>query len=331
LGRSLGFDYLTLQQKAQLREMVGVSAYVPVTNPLAQPAPRPETAIYGDDQTYLNYFKDQNPTAFFGFSSLQKFTEYVAALKIPPQDGAYNRNSAWCDDGDNEWRGTDNMAQCLEIARNGWSDGLSMFEKFKIEHATAKRRQHNMAGGIVNVGRLLAGNPKHMMHRKKRPAQKSITLFVETFLQSKFEPIVPIMRALLIAGIIDVLEREEYSVEIIAIDINRDKNMKPGQQSVIKLKSAGERLNLLDITFALGHPSFVRRMLFACNSSAPECSSTWLQQGFLSIAFDASHPTRKNEYYIGPLIDGDWSVADPMSMLPYIEPENLPVKIRNER
>lgn len=286
------------------------------------------SVIYGDDQRWFNHFKDTDPTAFFGFSSLRKFTDYVADLNPPYDD---DRRVGW-DTDDPRWHGTPNMAAALRLARQGWAEGAESAPALAIPHATAPKRLHGVAGGSVNVGRMLAGNPAHMRRRAKLPGRRVVTLFVETFMSSGIKSDNAITRAILIAGIADVLEREGYICEIVAVVTTRA-GSRIGHQAAITLKQAGERLALLDIVFALGHPSFFRRLVFAAVGASGACSSTWHNQGNPAAAFDMHHPTAKNEFYIKQLslasqrrLDYD----DPLSMLPFIEPDGLPVKIRND-
>jgi hypothetical protein len=289
---------------------------------------RGPTAVYGDDERYLNYFKDQNPTAFFGFSSLAKFTDYVAGLH-EPRDG---RNDGWI--GRGKWHGTPDMGAALRLAREGWPEGIAGAAGLDIPHAVARKRRNSMAGGLVNVGRMLSGNPAHMVHRPKLPGRRVTTLFIETFMSAGVDPDNAIARAILVASMADVMEREGYSCEIVAVLTTLDDGSRTtGHQAAITLKQAGERLNLNDIVFALGHPSFFRRMIFAAVGVSDACRSTWRSHGHPSEAFDMFHPTRQNEFYIKQLSLASQRkmTDDPLSMLPFIEPDGLPVKLRNDR
>jgi hypothetical protein len=289
---------------------------------------RGPTAVYGDDERYFNYFKDQNPTAFFGFSSLAKFTDFVAGLH-EPRDG---RNVGWI--GSGRWHGTPNMRAALRLAREGWPEGIAGAAALDIPHAVARKRRNSIAGGLVNVGRMLSGNPAHMVHRPKLPGRRVTTLFVETFMSAGVDPDNAVARAILVASMADVMEREGYSCEIVAVLTTLDDgNRTTGHQAAITLKQAGERLNLHDIVFALGHPSFFRRMIFAAVGASDACRSTWRSQGHPSAAFNTFHPTRRNEFYIKQLSLASQRKMrddDPLSMLPFIEPDGLPVKLRND-
>ncbi|MDT9703008.1 hypothetical protein, partial [Streptomyces sp. P17] len=74
-------------------------------------------------------------------------------------------------------------------------------------------------------------------------------------------------------------------------------NDMPGAQTAVTLKHAGEKLNLDDLVFALGHPSFLRRFNFACVSQAVECREIWSSQGMPRSAF-GKDDLKRNEFYI---------------------------------
>lgn len=283
-----------------------------------------DTAVYGDDDRYLNYFKDQNPTAFFGFSSLLELTNYVKSIdlnRLPPA-----RQDAWTIGKKySEWSGSIDMREALNMARNGWEDGIKDLADIEIEHAQSKRRAKGVSGGYVNVGRLLSGDPQHMIRRVKKPGKRVVTLFVETFMSSYIEPSTAVLRARAVAAMSDALERQGYVCEIVAVLTTASRNNQTGHQAAVTLKTSGERLNMLDVVFGLGHPSFFRRLLFACVSGAEECQSTWDTQGSPTTAFDHTHPCKKNEFYIPQMTwkQQDWLEEDPTRILTFVKPREL--------
>lgn len=291
--------------------------------------PRPltrvgSTAVYGDDDRFLNYFADQNPTAHFGFSSLRKLVEHVASIdehKLPN-----NRNHGW-DKTLAKWCGTPNMKAALKLASEGWSEGLEGVTHLDVPQASMPRRVAALAGGAPSIGRMMAGDPKHMIARPPQPGRKIVTFFVETFMSSGIDPENAIIRARLVAAMADALERQGYSCEIVAV-LTTSAGRNTGHQATVTLKDAGERLNLLDVIFGLGHPSFFRRLMFACVGAADECRSTWSTQGSPTSAFTKHHPTRKNEFYVKQLsleAQQELDTDNPMAMLPFIKPEGLDI------
>lgn len=291
---------------------------------------RTPTQFYGDDPTYMGEFASKNPIAFFGFSTLGACIDYVEQLKRP------DNQSGTCDVG---WStslerikatGTNNMQEALDLARDGWTEGFGLIEAFDLPHALNKHRLRSYAGGNVSVGRMLAGNPKHMMRRAPQPKNKRITLFVETMMWMGISAENAMLRALLIAGVIDIAEQQGFSCDIYAVGSSLSwHDRKPQAQICVQLKTAGERLSLLDIMFGLGHPSFLRRFYFACEGCVEEIDMNHAERGIVDAAFNP-HNMSKDCYYFGQLAGNVQATAwqDPMRMLKTMLPPNLPVKVK---
>lgn len=245
------------------------------------------TSIYGNDQTYLNEFRLKNPTFFAGFDSLKAFADFVE--RTPDEiknDRSNNRNDGW-NTRDPQWAGTPNMTGALARARNGWPEGQKMAERvgemLKGEHALNKRRIHGVAGGRVNVGRLLSGSPNHMVRRALQPKTKVVTLFVDIVNSAGIQAENMLIRATVIAAIADRMENNGYSCEIVAVGSASENGLR--WQVATTVKQAGETLNISDAAFALGHPSFLRRMCFAAVAHEPRMRPIWRNMGMPNTCF----------------------------------------------
>ncbi len=214
-----------------------------------------------------------------------------------------------------------------------------MRELLTAEHAVKRRRQLSVTGGHVSVGRLLSGHPVHMVNRPKQPGKRVVTFFNETFISAAIDPDIAIIRAAVIAALVDILEAEGYSCEIVAaLTTTREYQVAVGHHGTVTLKTAGERLNLSDIVFGLGHPSFFRRLCFAMTAGMPEARSCWGTQGYPAIAFNRDNPTTANEFYLRCftiemqhlLPDTDDKLAIARKMLKMIQPKNFPVRISDD-
>lgn len=296
--------------------------------------------IFGDDQSWFNYFYDQNPTGFFGFSSLSAMTKYIEGLPENRRNGqGWKRDRA-------QWAGSECIPDAIDIARKGWADGVEMAQEVHQaligQHARERRRKHNVAGGSVNVGRLLAGNPAHMLARPKQPGTKVVTFFVEAFMSMGIDADNAIIRAALIGAIADILEMNGYSCEIVSIATARVDNVSDrgaAYQIATMLKAAGETLDLNDVIFGLGHPSYFRRFCFACVGSDRDLRRTWPNMGFPAKAFHAdNHPPKANEFFVDKIplgsqrrIDDDAPlITKAMQIWDLITDGNLPVELNRE-
>jgi hypothetical protein len=325
------FYHLSDEQRTAISQMVGVTI-----NETISPArwdwadelidirhiPSGNVRI-GDDMTYLNHFADATPNVFGGFSSLSKFIDHVEALDVPD-----NRNGT-CDIGWTAkpgYAGTRHMTEAIYTARNGWTDGLGLASSLLAPDPVKKRRQRAVAGGRVNVGRLLSGLPDHMVKRSPQPARKIITLFVETVMWEGIKIEVALTRVVAISAIIDRLEQQGYSCNIVAVYSARGwRQFDKSHILAVRIKEAGERLNLADVSFAFGHPSFGRRLVYAHHGCIGQTDMTHDHRGRISQAFNEDHQPRRNEFYIPQTFTNTVDIYD---MLDIVTPENLPIEIK---
>ncbi len=319
------FEHLSSEMITALRNTVGIVVTEPrrAGSPPAQSKPSPllpchEPMFIGDDDGYRYSFAD-DPLIAWGFSSLGKFIDHVEAVpRMPsPYDKAFT--------GPASFTGTDSLPEAIEIARHGWLGPLGLADLLDIPHPHGKRRQPALAGGMVNVGRMLAGDPKHMIRRAKAPRDKIITLFVETVSWIGINHDVLLIRAMAVAAIVDRLESNGYRCKVVAVYSCYRDDWEPMQMTVA-LKDAGERLSITDIGFAFGHPSFGRRLIYQCRSIPQAFTETDSERarGFVNAAFDDEHRPGPNEFYICGIMQNTLDIFD---ILAIIQPDDLPLKI----
>lgn len=290
---------------------------------------RRKTIFVGDDREYFNYFNRKNPIIFGGFSSLNKLLDYVEPLRatgIVDQPWRTNESAV-------KKYASASFEQAIQTARNGWSDGLGLIDKLDTPPARSKRRVHSAVGGAVSIGRMLAGNPAHMIAKKPRSGHQTIRLFVDCTSVDQVEPWHEIMRALIVGSMVDRLESEGYRCEIIAIQCaTRHPSSGPSTQYTVRLKEPHERLNLMDLTFAFGHPAMCSRILGAIDAQYDDLGYHENFTGWVDEAFTDLHEPGHNEFYVPILLP--WDVAcmtdDPLSMIPFIEPRGLPISLRSD-
>lgn len=288
------------------------------------------TRLIGNDPTYLNCFSLTKPRIFTGFDSLESFADHVESIpghiaRDTRRDDAWDTSRYY-----QSFCGSRDMDQALNVARTGWQEGIDKAGEYidllSVANATRKRHTRAMAGGAVNVGRMLAGQPDHMVKRARMPGKKNITLYVNGGGLCDIQAETMILRAAMIVALIDMLERQDYSCTIIVVNCNsfiRAKD-RAGTQQAVTLKTCGEALNLSDIVFGLGHPSMFRRFTFAVVASCDELKDMWSNQGYSNQVFNDDHEFAPNEFYI-PVIRTN--ISDPIRMLKHVTPNGLPVTI----
>lgn len=302
----------------------------------AKPSPpvmQGSTAVYGDDATYLDHFTDYRPKAFFGFSSLAAMTAYIDAIPA-----SHRKDDAWVI-GQANWSGTKNMPDALAMARDGWPEGVQMasevLEMLDAEHAHRRKATYSVAGGRVNVGRMLSGDPLHMKRKTQQPGKKVITLFVGCGMRSGISAPNAILRAACVAAIVDILEMNGFSCEVVSTFRGSFGNGgSTAYATCTPVKSAGEKLNLNDLVFALGHPAFHRRFQFALTRSSDVLRSIWAGMGASELAFIGRSALARNEFFIPHLtpdvqscIKGTALIDRAHSLLSHILPCGLPLEL----
>lgn len=269
------------------------------------------------DQEFIGKF-GMNPRLYMGFATLGEFVDYVAAN---PDKGSPDDDFAG---------GT--MRDAIKFARNGWSDGIELAEQaaeiIAGDHVQARVTNYSVAGGRVNVGRLLSGDPMHMKLRKRQPSNKSITLFVDTVVSAFVDPVAMIIRAAAIAAMVDVLEQNGYSAEIVAV-APIDRKAMDGRGVVIatKVKTAGQALNLADVVFALGHPTYLRQLIFSATRQHAVVRDMHSDMGIpREMKLDAD----RGEFYIGRFnasVTGGNFKAKVRAIFPHIVPADFPINL----
>lgn len=262
------------------------------------------TGVYGDDETYLNYFAHKDPLAFYGFSSLDAMIEEMENFNKSGIRSGDDRAVGWSN-GPSSFYGTKTFDEALQLAKFGWSEGAELADEISqtmtAERAKAPKLINTMIGGSVNVPRMLSGNPVHMRKKAKRDKVKVVTVFVSCAMLSSVSQEISNFKASVICGIIDLLERNGYSCELVVTGNSNTMRDKPGFQFATILKNSGENLNVEDTVFALGHSAFFRRFVFTLTGMAKECEPLWSYMGRTVQSFNKSNPTKKNEIYIDRL------------------------------
>lgn len=298
------------------------------------------TNFFGDDKTYFNYFADQNPTTFFGFSGLNMLMGFVDHM--PPHvvnDSTNDRNSPYVETRPH-WYASNDMQHALSIARNGWPEGTELADTFRAkmlgQHALERRRKYSVAGGRVSIGKLLADNPKHMINRPKQPGKKVVTLFLESSFSASINSDHIILRAGIVAAVCDILELNGYSCEIVAVACAKHYS-RPAWQLTTTVKKAGHTLNINDLVFSLGHTSYFRRFNLAAIGIDPDLHDVWKTAGQPSDPFRDDHPTKQNEFIIKQIKHKNCDdISDDAPMMTQakqiwdlIVPDNFPITLKD--
>lgn len=243
------------------------------------------------------------------FSSLGELIEYNE--KTPQAPNWVEHGNQVADrsryNGNPEWSGVSSYQEAINLAVNGWPDGLKMItQKMELNRAQTDkaRRSTGVTGDFPIVGKYLANQPDCMSRRirgisSKRPI---IELNISLWRASQVDHETIINRGAALAIFIDSLEDAGYSVSLKAGQIGSLFNEKLGY--TVEIKQPGEILDLGRLVYVLGHPSMQRRIGFAFQETVAESKTLNNNGGTMYVRYQDKNPdvisfdslTTRNEF-----------------------------------
>jgi hypothetical protein len=226
------------------------------------------------------------------FSSWREFVEYASdtSSEMPLEDrhshniSRFERSSP--DVPVNHFHGTAvwNDAQCL--ATTGWPEGAQamqkMFTTLRLPSNKARTvtRFSPHGPGSLSIGRYIDGHPKPIAIQKEtNQLSKSrarsggiIHLGINISQSGKTTASARFKYGCMILSLIDLLERSGRRVELTlfnAVNGSPGNGKKAYIRQSVKLKTAGERLNLSVLAFAVGNAATQRRLAWSVRETLP--------------------------------------------------------------
>lgn len=248
------------------------------------------------------------------YNSLNEFYKYIC-------DTPFNDSFRWAKhasvDGDYYFTQTRNFEEATEILKNGWSDMSSKLTqrlnvvKNQVQPAMKAKTINSVAGFQPIVPLYLSGVPTNMVNRKMVPVkQKVITLnkSISYNCGIKTEQIVEESTKAMM--IVKKLEAQGYRVNLNVImgGIERDLKL----ITKIRIKSAGEKLNISKLAFPLVHPSMLRRLMFRFIEVYPKVTKSFVNGYGSPVSDDEAYKLFKDsgEYLLPAFIKKDVSTIN---------------------
>lgn len=204
------------------------------------------------------------------FGSWQEYVEKAEASKAVSE--------SFCSSTDTsrpEWHGTKSFREAKGMALNGWQGIRAEVDALveNMEHVIlpeldpAFTSYFDVSGGMVDVGRFLDGEPECMVETKlveiAKPG-KVVTVLVQGFYSSASDEEQIRTRGAAVVALIDAIEKMQHSTEIY-VEYTLSKKI----CHLVKVKGAGEGLDIDVLMFVLAHPSAYRRISFAVQEGEP--------------------------------------------------------------
>lgn len=198
-----------------------------------------------------------------------------------------------------EWNGHLDFDTALRFAEFGWSDAPTI-ERITVPNVHSLIEEetfyYDVCGEVLDMPAHLSGSPECWMSYESELKPKSvIKLAVELGgagtvpayqLKNRGEAIIALINSLELAG---------HSIELNIVRAFTEKRTDKTWQFLIRVKDAGQVLDIQRLQFMIGHPAFYRRCLFGLGEIAKGSSmmdrntytASYKPAGYVHIPSDA--------------------------------------------
>lgn len=165
--------------------------------------------------------------------------------------------------------GTNNYNEAENLLLHGWteeSEKLNEMLKLKTLKTSKEKSVKNIydaAGFQCSVPRYLQGIPTNMINQKVvTKKQKVITITKNISYSACVEKETIEKESIKVLQLVNNLEKQGYRVILNVTLITKSKKENIILCNKVRIKNAGERLNLSKISFPMVHSSYLRRIIF---------------------------------------------------------------------
>ncbi len=240
----------------------------------------------------------------------KSFGEFVArAQQIEWAHGRASRRP----DTSYSWDLNADFPKAVDLATNGWAEGAEdarrclklVEEKFPpVTHQQTFR--YNNSGSYADVDRYLHGEPENMVEFVADPLEtRPLTILVNGGMTAAVSAADARQRGAAIAALIDILEGRGYRCDVTLVQYCSGRH---GEFEIrVKVKEAGQPLDLDRLVFAVAHPACHRRLGWGVkeNESPAVCQAFGFNDGGYSSSGNIPYAEQKAVDLYLPIID--WS------------------------
>lgn len=210
----------------------------------------------------------------FRFNSLAEMVE--TASKEAPHVGHRSSRAAERGAGIHGFYGSESFDAAVSLAFGGWVEGAARVQERraainkKVEAGAYRVEYARRGPGALSMNRVNQGHPRPyavVVPAEGRP--KVVRLFVNTGANARVEAISIERRGAAICSLVDALEANGRTVEIVAYTAADSVRGNQQVRTFCTIKRAGARLNMPTVAFALAHPSMHRRIVFGVREQLP--------------------------------------------------------------
>lgn len=213
------------------------------------------------------------------FDSIHKFVN-EAERRARSTEQSHAKNQGWY--GDN-WHGTESFKEAVKFAKfGGWEpEGAPRFRKVfdqlipKLRKFTDLNMERfpDVTGDEVNVAAFLNGEPDHMwdwVPQETEQTKRALCLLVGHSISAGCTSEELFVRGQALIGLVRALSLLGYELEIWSEESLGGSKADEQWSALVRLHAAGEIMDTSAIEFAIGNPSWLRRLLFGYQEGEPE-------------------------------------------------------------
>ena len=181
-----------------------------------------------------------------------------------------------------EWSGGLSKTDAIFMAKKGWRDGAlaaeSVINSLIVNTDGIERRKilgfSYVGPGVSDFHRLSIGHPEswtvwNESSHLSNSAGKFISVYINMGVSHQMNSEEYRRKGVVTAAMTDILEMTGHRVEIIGYSASQ-KGFKHRVVMLIPLKDFNDSLNLSRLTFAIGHISCLRRLVFSVMEKLPD-------------------------------------------------------------
>lgn len=200
-----------------------------------------------------------------------------AVNNLPPRD-QLDRDSIR---GSKAFTGTSSMAETLDLARYGWPEGTALLQdaadEITVQPAMGETVRpdifYDVAGSEPDVGRYLSGEPENMIDFQLPPApQGNVVEVAVEVAQSREVSTEQIMRrGAAVLAAVEAMQINGYSTAVsVATQVSSCRYPSRDLIHYVPVIKPGTYADIDRLAFAIAHPSFFRRLIFAASENTPK-------------------------------------------------------------
>lgn len=216
---------------------------------------------------YNARYHGENQTHVVAYESLPEFLAMVRAPRLSRR----GNDSEATDSFRQNWTGTKSLSEALNLCEFGWEKGRNLIsDKLNLAYSNTKSgpgktTSLDVAGAYPIVPVAVAGDPMNMWepNPEEQKTKPVVAFYQRLFFSAIVEPEHIINLGAAILTMVDQLENKGYSTEIYCY-LSTKTNF-----YTVKIKDAGEPLDVNRVAFPLAHPSMFRRLSFKVTESDP--------------------------------------------------------------